>query len=60
MMTKPPLLRQWFFEPSGPAEDSAWSWQRVLAGWVPALMLLALVFYFSFHQLAYQWNWPAV
>ncbi len=60
MITKPPLLRQWFFEPSGPAEDSAWSWQRVLAGWVPALMLLALVFYFSFHQLAYQWNWPAV
>jgi polar amino acid transport system permease protein len=25
-----------------------------------ALALLAAVFYFSFHQLAYQWNWQAV
>ncbi len=27
---------------------------------MPALLLVALVFYFSFHQLAYQWNWNSV
>ncbi len=36
-------------------------------GWVAraiaaliALLLVALVFYFSFHQVAYRWNWSAV
>ena len=35
-------------------------WRTFIAGWVPALVLLGLVFYFSFHQLAYQWNWGSV
>ncbi len=58
MMTKPSLFQRWFFEPSS-REDGA-AWKRFLAGWVPALLLLALVFYFSFHQVAYHWNWPSV
>ena len=35
-------------------------WHAFLVGWAPALLLLGLVFYFSFHQLAYQWNWGSV
>ncbi|HTL54467.1 MAG TPA: amino acid ABC transporter permease [Candidatus Limnocylindrales bacterium] len=36
------------------------TWQRIVGAWVPALFLLGVVFYFSFHQLAYQWNWGLV
>ena len=49
-----------FFAPSGQDDGASRNWKGLLAGWVPALSLLALVFYFSFHQLAYQWNWPSV
>ncbi len=61
-MPKSSLLQRWFYEPSGPesvTEDDR-SGARLLVGWVPALLLVALVFYFSFHQLAYQWNWSSV
>ncbi|HXP59105.1 MAG TPA: ABC transporter permease subunit, partial [Dongiaceae bacterium] len=60
MMTKPSLLQRWFLEPSGRDDGTSWGWQAFLAGWVPALSLVALVFFFSFHRLAYQWNWPSV
>jgi polar amino acid transport system permease protein len=56
----PPLLKRMFFAPSGQDDSSGWKWQGLLAGWLPALCLVALVFYFSFHQLAYRWNWPSV
>jgi polar amino acid transport system permease protein len=59
-MTKPSLLHRWFFEPSAREDDAAWAWKRLLAGWLPALLLVMLVFYFSFHQVAYHWNWPSV
>ncbi len=59
-MTKSSVLRRWFFEPSAREDGAAWAWKRLLAGWLPALLLVALVFYFSFHQVAYRWNWPAV
>jgi len=36
------------------------SWQRQLAGWTLALLALGLVFFFSFHQIAYRWNWGAI
>lgn len=55
-----PLLKRLFFESAGQEESGFWNWRRLLAGWVPAFLLVALVFYFSFHQLAYQWNWAAV
>ncbi len=59
-MRKRSVLRHWFFEPSVKEDGAAWAWQRLLAGWLPALLLVALVFYFSFHQVAYHWNWPSV
>src|SRR5215468_2860761 len=57
-MTKPHFLKDLFFEPSGQQNNA--SWKRLLAGWLPVTVLVALVFYFSFHQLAYRWNWPSV
>ena len=36
------------------------SWQRQLAGWALALAAVGLVFFFSFHQIAYRWNWEAI
>ncbi len=59
-MTNPPFLKRLLFEPSGQEDNAFWNWKGLLAGWVPALLLVALVFYFSFHQVAYQWNWPSV
>jgi polar amino acid transport system permease protein len=41
-------------------DGSACVWKGLLAGWLPALGLLGLVFYFSFHKLAYRWNWSSV
>src|ERR1035437_8641660 len=58
--TKPSLLKRIFFAPSVQDDSGAWKWQGLLAGWLPAFCLVALVFYFSFHQLAYRWNWPSV
>ncbi|HEV2248540.1 MAG TPA: amino acid ABC transporter permease [Terriglobia bacterium] len=59
-MAKPRLLQRWFSVVTDSEPDLSWSWRRLLGGWVPALLLVALLFYFSFHQLAYQWNWPSV
>lgn len=59
-MTHPPFLKRWFWAPSAEPDSDGWNWKGLLAGWLPALLLAALVFYFSFHQLAYQWNWAAV
>ena len=56
----PSLLKRLFFAPSGQDDGGTWNWKGLLGGWLPALCLLALVFYFSFHQLTYRWNWPSV
>ena len=49
-----------FFAPAGQDDSAAQNWKGLLASWLPAFGLLALVFYFSFHKLAYRWNWSAV
>lgn len=36
------------------------AWPSRLLSWILAFGLLALVFYFSFHQVAYHWNWTGV
>ena len=59
-MTPPSLLKLVIFAPSGQDDSGAQDWKVLLASWLPALGLLALVFYFSFHQLAYRWNWSSV
>jgi polar amino acid transport system permease protein len=59
-MTNPPLLKRLFFESTGKGEQGFWTWKGLLGGWLPAILLLALVFYFSFHQLSYRWNWASV
>jgi polar amino acid transport system permease protein len=59
-MTTPPFLKRMLFAPAGPDDSGAQNWKGLLAGWLPAFGLLALVFYFSFHQLAYRWNWSSV
>ncbi len=48
-----------FFEsaagcPGGAAPSSK------LASWLLALLFVGFIFYFSFHQIAYGWNWSAV
>jgi polar amino acid transport system permease protein len=48
------------FAPFGQDDSGAQNWKHLLAGWLPAFGLLALVFYFSFHRLAYRWNWSSV
>ncbi len=35
-------------------------WGARLTAALLALLMVTLVFYFSFHQLTYRWNWPAV
>jgi polar amino acid transport system permease protein len=35
-------------------------WRDRVAGAFLAVLLVALVFYFSFHQLSYRWDWSAV
>jgi polar amino acid transport system permease protein len=57
---KASLLERVFFAAADQRGDGSWSWKGLLAGWLPAFLLVALVFYFSFHQLAYRWNWPSV
>ncbi len=54
------LVKRMFFAPAGREESGSWTWREILAGWLPALLLVGLVFYFSFHRVAYQWNWPSV
>jgi polar amino acid transport system permease protein len=50
---------RWFFQ-SSPVDASETDWPSRFASWVLAFGLLALVFYFSFHQVAYHWNWGSV
>lgn len=59
-ITTPSMLKRLFFAPSGQDDSGEWNWKGLLGGWMPAFCLLALVFYFSFHQLTYRWNWPSV
>jgi polar amino acid transport system permease protein len=50
--------KQLFFE--APGHEEGISWLRLVTGWLPAIIIVALIFSFSFHQLAYHWNWPSV
>src|ERR1035438_36988 len=59
-ITTPSMLRRLFFAPSGQDDSGAWNWKGLLGGWMPAFCLLALVFFFSFHQLTFRGNWPSV
>jgi polar amino acid transport system permease protein len=59
-MNHPSALKRLFFEPSPGEDRNESSWKRSLAAWAPTLLLVALLFYFSFHQLAYHWNWPSI
>jgi len=36
------------------------SWPAKVAGGLLALLLVALVFFYSFHQISYSWNWHGV
>lgn len=47
-----------FFAPKKPAQTPA-PWLSRSLSFLVALAALALVFYFSFHQLNYHWNWAA-
>src|SRR5215831_2866454 len=51
--------KQWLFERIDLGVQAP-NWRSRLAGASVAVLLVALVFYFSFHQLNYRWNWPAV
>lgn len=52
-------MRRILFAPVSAADGSA-PWSSRVIGLLLALLLVAFVFYFSFHQVAYQWNWGAV
>ena len=53
------FLKGLFLEPLGQNSASAKPLSN-LASALIACLLVALVFYFSFHQVSYQWNWAAV
>lgn len=53
------FLKGLFLEPLGQNSASAKPLSN-LASALVACLLVALVFYFSFHQVSYQWNWAAV
>src|SRR6516164_1437056 len=59
-MQSRPFLKRLFFEPTEPVEVSEGGWASRIVGALAAALLVALVFYFSFHQLSYRWNWAAV
>ena len=48
-----------FLVPSGSFRAPP-SWPVRLLNFFLAFLLIALVFYFSFHHLNYHWNWPSV
>jgi polar amino acid transport system permease protein len=55
------LLKRLFLAPQGREhENEGASWLRGLFAWLPALIIVGLIFAFSFHQLSYRWNWPSV
>ena len=47
------------FEPAGGAARGA-SANSKFVGWLIALLSVGALLYFSFHQIAYRWNWEAV
>jgi polar amino acid transport system permease protein len=51
-------LHRLLFEPEQPGRPAGWAAR--IAGSLLALLFVALLFVFSFHQLTYHWNWPAV
>jgi polar amino acid transport system permease protein len=55
----PSLAKRLFFEPDEQPGEAA-GWAASVASWTVALILVALVFFFSFHEVAYRWNWQAV
>jgi polar amino acid transport system permease protein len=36
------------------------SWLRQFVAWVLALLVVGMIFFFAFHQIAYRWNWRAI
>jgi polar amino acid transport system permease protein len=53
------MLKHLFLAPDH-AEEASLDWKAKGASGAVACLLASVVFYFSFHQVAYQWNWPAV
>ena len=53
------FLRKLFFD-NRTGRDEALPLLPRLMGWLLALLLVALIFSFAFHQLQYGWNWGAV
>lgn len=49
----------WLFD-SYNSDSSVVAWPSRALSWLLAFGFLALVFYFSFHQVAYHWNWGGV
>ncbi len=47
-----------FLTPAGPQRSPAWP-VRALS-FLVALLLIGLLFFFSFHQLNYRWSWAAI
>jgi polar amino acid transport system permease protein len=54
-----PSPKALFFEPLGQSPTSSKRLPMVASSLV-ACLLIVFVFYFSFHQVTYQWNWGAV
>jgi polar amino acid transport system permease protein len=53
------FLKSLLFEPPERTGEPI-PWLSRLTGALLATLLLALLFYFSFHQITYRWNWGAV
>jgi len=54
-----PFLKDLFFEP--PEQDAAPAKRlSTFASALVACLLITVIFYFSFHQVSYRWNWAAV
>jgi polar amino acid transport system permease protein len=54
-----PGFKRLLTDTGGPGGQPA-AWMAKLIGAVLALVLVALLFSFAFHQLTYRWNWPSV
>ena len=50
--------KRWLFEVDSAGQATSWPSRLVAA--LLAFLLVGLIFYFSFHQLNYRWNWSAV
>jgi polar amino acid transport system permease protein len=51
--------KRWFFE-TVDSGDQTPNWSSRIIGATIAMLLVGLVFSYSFHQLNYHWNWSAV